>query len=96
MREEDRNVQQLLWYGDLVKSNIEQFWFTRVIYGSGWSAFILNTCFQKHVEPFEEKFPKTTEALLEDTYVDDVQSGGDCLQRVDQIQRGIDEDYGCR
>ena len=78
MREEDRDAQRLLWYGDLVKRNIEEFWFTRVIYGSGPSPFIFNTFFQKHVEPFEEKFPETTEALLEDTYVDDIQSGGDC------------------
>ena len=78
MREEDREAQRLLWYGDLVKRNIEEFWFTRVIYGSGPSPFIFNTFFQKHVEPFEEKFPETTEALLEDTYVDDIHSGGDC------------------
>ena len=28
--------------------------------------------FQKHVEPLEEEFPEKTEALLEDTYVDDI------------------------
>ena len=78
MKEEDRDAQRLLWYGDLVKTNIEEFRFTRVIYGSGPSPFTLNTSFQKHVEPLEEKFPETTEALLEDTYVDDIQSGGDC------------------
>ena len=55
LREEDRDTQQLLWYGDLVKRTIEEFWFTRVIYGLGPSPFILNTSFQKRVEPFEEK-----------------------------------------
>ena len=29
------DAQQLLWYGDLVKTNIEEFQFTRVVYGSG-------------------------------------------------------------
>ena len=67
LREEDRDAQQLLWYDDLVKRNIEEFRFTRVIYGSGLSPFILNISFQKHVEPFEEKCTETTEALLEDT-----------------------------
>ena len=67
LREEDRDAQRLLWYGDIIKRNIEEFQFTRVIYGSGPSRFILNTSFQKHVEPFKEKFPETTEALLEDT-----------------------------
>ena len=71
LREEERNA-------DLVKRNIEEFRFIRVIYGSGPSPFILNTSFQKYVEPFEDTFPETTEALLEDTYVDHIQSGGDC------------------
>ena len=78
LRKDDRDAQRLLSYGDLVKRNIEEFRFTRVIYASGPSPFILNTFFQKHVEPFEEEFPETTEALLEYTYVDDIQSGGDC------------------
>ena len=77
LREEDRDAQRLLSHGDLVKRNIEEFRFTRVIYGSGPSPFILNTSFQKHVEPFKEEFPEATEALSEYTYVDDVQSGGD-------------------
>ena len=55
---------------------------TRVIYGSGPSPFILNTSFQKNVEPFEEEVPETTEALLEDTYVDDIQSGGDYFNEL--------------
>ena len=49
-----------------------------MICGSGTSPLILNTSFQKQVESFEEKFPETTEALLEDTYVEEIQSGGDC------------------
>ena len=46
------------------------------------SPFILNTSIQKHVEPFQEEFPETTEALLEYTYVDDTQSGGDCSNEL--------------
>ena len=53
-----------------------------MIYGSGPSPFILNTSFQKNVEPFEEEVPETTEALLEDTYVDDIQSGGDYFNEL--------------
>ena len=50
--------------------------------GSGTSPLILSTSFEKHVESFKEKFPETTEALLEDTYVDDIQSGGDCPKEL--------------
>ena len=53
-----------------------------MVYGSGPSPFIFNTSFQKHVEPFEEDFLETTKALLEDTNVDDVQSGGDCSNEL--------------
>ena len=76
------DAQQLLWYGDLVKTNIEEFQFTRVVYGSGPSPFIFNTSFRKHVEPFEEYFLETKKALLEDTCVDDVQLGGECSNEL--------------
>ena len=52
------------------------------MYGSGMSPFILITFFQKYVEPFKKEFPETTEALLENTYVDDIQSGGDCSNEL--------------
>ena len=64
LKEEHRYAQQLLCdlpYGDLLKRNIEEFRFIRVIYESA-GPFILNTYFQKHVEPFKEEFPEKAEA----------------------------------
>ena len=57
-----------------------------MICGSGASPLILNTSFEKHVESFKEKFPETTEALLENTYVDDIQSGGDCPKELIKLK----------
>ena len=88
MSEEDRDAQQLLCYGNMVKRNKEVSRFIRVIYGSGPSPFIFYTSFQNHAEPFEEKFPEITETLLENT--------ARLPQQVGQIQRGIDKDYGCK
>ena len=48
---------------------------------------------------FEEAYPKTTKTLLEDTYVDDVQAGGDSineLQRFKEKARTIMDKEGFR
>ena len=79
-RRQGCTTTSLVWWSH--KRNIEEFWFIRVLCGSGTSPLILSTSFEKHVESFKEKFPETTEALLEDTYVDDIQSGGDCPKEL--------------
>ena len=45
--------------------------------GSGPIPYILGGTLKKHVSQCTEKLPDTAEALLTNTYVDDVQSGGD-------------------
>ena len=48
-----------------------------MIFGSGPGVRILGATLKKHVSQCTEKFPYTADALLNNTYVDDVQSGGD-------------------
>ena len=50
---------------------------TRVIFESGPSPYILGATLKKHVSQYTEKFPDTADVLLNNTYVDDVQSGRD-------------------
>ena len=78
LREEDKDAQRLIWYDDIDERNVEEYCFSRVIFWSAPSPFILNTTFQKHVRLCQEEFPRTTRALLEGTYVD-IQSGGEEL-----------------
>ena len=74
---EDRDALRLLWYDNLKERNIVQYRFTRVIFGSGPSPYILGATLEKHIGQYEEKYPNTVNELLQNTYVDDVQSGGD-------------------
>ena len=73
----DRDALRLLWYDNLKERNIVQYRFTRVIFGSGPSPYILGATLEKHIGQYEEKYPNTVNELLQNTYVDDVQSGGD-------------------
>ena len=72
----DRDALRLLWYENLDSRTVLQYRFTRVIFGSGPSPYILGATLQKHVSQYAEKYPTTTDELLKNTYVDDVQSGG--------------------
>ena len=73
----DRDALRLLWYDNLKERNIVQYRFTRVIFGSGPSPYILGATLEKHIGQYKEKYPNTVNELLQNTYVDDVQSGGD-------------------
>ena len=50
--------------------------FTRVIFGSGPSPYILWATRKKHESQYNAKFPSTTDELRNNTYVDYVQSSG--------------------
>ena len=73
----DKDALCLLWYGNLDLRTVVQCGFTRVIFGSGPSPYILGVILKKHVRQYADKYPSTTDELLKNTYVDDVQSGGD-------------------
>ena len=74
---EDRDALRLLWYENLDSRSVVHYRFTRVIFGSGPSPYILCATLQKHVSQYADKYPRTTDELLKNTYVDDVQSGGE-------------------
>ena len=58
---------------------VRQYCFTRVIFGSGPSSYILGATLQKHVSQYADKYPSTADELLKNTYV---QSGGDCVEEL--------------
>ena len=72
----DRDALRLLWYQNLDPRTVTEYRFTRVIFGSGPSPYILGATLKKHFSQYAEKFPSTTDEFLNNTYVDDVQSGG--------------------
>ncbi|XP_065052545.1 uncharacterized protein LOC135681850 [Rhopilema esculentum] len=74
---QDRDALRLLWYNDLESRTIEEYRFTRVIFGSASSPYILGATLSKHLDLYKDKYPKTVEHLQKNTYVDDVQCSAD-------------------
>ena len=91
---EDRDALRLLWYDNLKERNIVQYRFTRVIFGSGPSPYILGATLEKHICQYEEKYPDTVNELLLNTYVDDVQSGGDGKEELLKFKEEATEIMG--
>ncbi|KAK3755475.1 hypothetical protein QZH41_005979 [Actinostola sp. cb2023] len=76
----DRDAQRLLWYNDLETRETAMYHFTRVMFGSVSSPFILGATLRKHVSEYIDMYPQTAQELLENTYVDDIQFGSDDKQ----------------
>ena len=91
---EDRDALRLLWYDNLKERNIVQYRFTRVIFGSGPSPYILGATLEKHICQYEEKYPDTVNKLLLNTYVDDVQSGCDSKEELLKFKEEATEIMG--
>ena len=72
----DRDAQRLFWYNNLEERKMVAYRFTRVIFGAASSPYILGATLEKHLSQYRETFPETVKALLNNTYVDDVQFGG--------------------
>ena len=84
---EDRDTLPLLWYKDIEKKTIEEFCFTRVIFGSAPSPYILGATLKKHLEQVREKYPETAEHLEQTTYVDDVQCSADSEEEIIKFRK---------
>ena len=50
--------------------------------GQDQAHIFLGPHFKKHVRHYADKYPSTADELLKNTYVDDVQSGGDCVEEL--------------
>ena len=77
IHEDDRDAQRVLWFNNVDERKVVEYRFTRVIFGAAPSPYILGATLQKHLSVYQEDFPDTIKALMDDTYVDDIQYGSD-------------------
>ena len=77
VHEQDRDAQRVLWYNNLTYRNIVEYHSTQVIFRATSSLYILGATLQKHIKGYNETFKAAAQALLGDTYVYDIQGGGD-------------------
>ncbi|XP_077864091.1 uncharacterized protein LOC144349393 [Saccoglossus kowalevskii] len=82
VHEQDRDAMRMLWYNNLQVRQLMEYRFTRVIFGATSSPYNLGVTLQKHIENYRENYPITVQTLLDDTYVDDIQGGGEAERDV--------------
>ena len=87
----DKDALRLLWYNNLEEQNIVTYRFTRVIFGSAPSPYIPGSTLQKHISQYSDKYPDTVEELLTNTYVNDVQSGGEDEDKLMKFKTEVTE-----
>ena len=83
----DIDAQRLFWYSDLPNRVIEEYRFTRVIFGCNSSPYILGATLQKHFNKYKDRYPETIESLLANTYVDDILAGGSLISDLEKFKR---------
>ena len=84
---DDRDVQRVLWYDNLHDRKVLEYQFTRIIFGATSSPYILGATLEKHLERYGEHFSaQTIKSLKEDTYVDDIQGGGDSPEDIKRFK----------
>ena len=88
VKEEDCDAQRILGYDNLEERNIK-YRLTRVIFGAGPSPYILRATLQKHLSQYKDSHPETAKALLQDTYVDDIQYGGESIEELHKFKREV-------
>ena len=54
-----------------VELKIQELRFTRIVFGSGPSPFLLNGTFRKHFEKYQEVDPLFMKQILDNLYADD-------------------------
>ena len=78
----DRDAQRVLWYDDLECRNVAEYRFTRAIFGATSSPYLLAATLEKHLEQYQNLYSDTVNSLRDDTYVDDIQGGGNSVEDV--------------
>ena len=83
--EGDPDCLRLLWAKNPLAEDmeIEEFWFTRMIFGAGPSPFLLNgTVRRYHLMQYNVQDPEFVKCVIDSLYVDDFAGGG---QKTDEV-----------
>lgn len=86
LREEDRDLQRIIWRSDPTKPLID-YQLTTVTFGVNSSPFLAVATIQHHAKNAKERYPQASELILSDLYMDDLSSGCDDLETATQIQK---------
>jgi len=78
----------ILWR-DKPSEPVQRFELLTVTYGTKPASFLAVKCLQKLVELERERFPVTAKAVLTDFYMDDLISGSETIQGIEELKDQI-------
>ena len=92
---EDRDAMRFLWPKDVSKadSEIQELRFTRVIFGSGPSPFLLGATIRQHMEQYKAEDPEFVDRVTKSLFVDDMVCGGANTDEVSRLKQKLIERF---
>jgi hypothetical protein len=86
----DRDMLRFLWYKNPLdlNSDIEQFRFTRLVFGLRSSPAVLSSTILHHLQSYRLHYPEIVELLSNHLYVDDLVTGADSEEQAFKIYKG--------
>lgn len=88
--QEDIEFQRIIWR-DNPSEPLQDFSLNRLTFGTSCAPFLAIRAVKQLAKDEGTKFPAAASVLTNDTYVDDVISGGDDVVSVQQLQRDLSE-----
>ncbi|XP_047991558.1 uncharacterized protein LOC125242543 isoform X1 [Leguminivora glycinivorella] len=83
MHPEHRRLQNILWRAD---DTLQCLQLQTITYGLKSSAYLATKCLVELAKKYKAQFPLASEAIIKNSYVDDVQGGSDTLQGALQLK----------
>ena len=92
---EDRDAMRFLWPKDVTRedSEIQELRFTRMIFGSGPSLFLLGATIRHHMEQYKLEDPELVDCVRKSLFVDDMACGGASTDEVSRLKQKLIERF---
>ena len=91
----DRDSMRFLWFKDIKAEQpvIEELRFTRVIFGSGPSPFLLNGTIREHMKKYQAQDPEFVDMVISSLYVDDFVGGCNTVEDACRLKQKLTETF---
>ena len=86
IKEKERESLKFHWIENLTNNTIQILRFTRLVFGLNQSPFILEGTLKTHFERYKSMYLELIRKIRDDMYVDDLVTGGECLEEVEKIK----------
>lgn len=85
---DQRNLQRIFWRSDR-EHEVSCYALNTVTYGMKAASFLATRCLYQLACDFAKRYPKACKCIQNDFYVDDLLTGGDNIEEVEQLQREV-------